>query len=531
MVKFFRNIIFILGLFCSVSANAQTGQLQPGQIWGNSTASEALASGNTVQQILNRTPLTSLAINTCTLGGNVFCTNGGASISGTLNLTAALTYGGVVLSNSVTGTGSMVLSASPTFTGTVSSGSINMSASLFVSGSLSQTIGNGNLVIFGSSTNGGIIKSQGAAFDLTIQNSFGTPVIQIPTGSLQTNFAGHLAVEGITSTGATGTGNFVFGTSPSVSGLIVTGSLTATGLVTNADLVNASTIVNGTTCTLGSTCAVTATAASVTIGTTTIVSGTNGDCIGQTLAALANYGCLRYDTSQSLTTTQQDQSRINVGIFTGGGYANIFATTTGANTISITADAVTLFNSTNNGYGVSSASLTLNMATTGANGLDSGSVTTQGYYYFVIYNPTTGTTASLASAGLSPTMPSGYTYKRRIGWLNYNSGITTFVQRNSQFTWAAPRTIATGTQLVSAFFSLAGFTSPAAARVFGFLISNNNAVQVEDNSGNIIALSQSIANQEFFQWTFTPTNTTYQVGYQSSSGGGQLSISGWEDNI
>src|SRR6202023_3597896 len=47
-------------------------------------------------------------------------------------------------------------------------------------------------------------------------------------------------------------------------------------LVTNADLVNPSTTVNGTTCTLGSTCTISA-AANLTVGTSTISSGTNGD--------------------------------------------------------------------------------------------------------------------------------------------------------------------------------------------------------------------------------------------------------------
>jgi len=39
------------------------------------------------------------------------------SVTGTSNLGGAITYGGVTLSNAVTGTGSMALSASPTFTG------------------------------------------------------------------------------------------------------------------------------------------------------------------------------------------------------------------------------------------------------------------------------------------------------------------------------------------------------------------------------------------------------------------------------
>lgn len=48
------------------------------------------------------------------------------------------------------------------------------------------------------------------------------------------------------------------------------------GVVTNSKLANASTTVNGQTCTLGSSCMVTAAATSLTVGTTTITSGTNG---------------------------------------------------------------------------------------------------------------------------------------------------------------------------------------------------------------------------------------------------------------
>jgi len=47
-----------------------------------------------------------------------FGVNGALTVTSTSNLGGAITYGGVTLSNAVTGTGNMVLSASPTFTGT-----------------------------------------------------------------------------------------------------------------------------------------------------------------------------------------------------------------------------------------------------------------------------------------------------------------------------------------------------------------------------------------------------------------------------
>ena len=52
------------------------------------------------------------------------------TFSSTLGVTGALTYGGVTLTNSVTGTGSMVLSANPTFTGTLTATAGSFSSTL-----------------------------------------------------------------------------------------------------------------------------------------------------------------------------------------------------------------------------------------------------------------------------------------------------------------------------------------------------------------------------------------------------------------
>jgi len=54
----------------------------------------------------------------------------GLNITAATTFSSALTYGGVTLSNSVTGTGSMALSASPTFTGTINGTSILLSSAV-----------------------------------------------------------------------------------------------------------------------------------------------------------------------------------------------------------------------------------------------------------------------------------------------------------------------------------------------------------------------------------------------------------------
>ena len=73
----------------------------------------------------------------------------------TTTLAGALTYGGVTLTNSVTGTGSMVLSASPTITGTLTGAAATFSGNV--------TVNNANAGVPGLVTIGNASISNGAA--------------------------------------------------------------------------------------------------------------------------------------------------------------------------------------------------------------------------------------------------------------------------------------------------------------------------------------------------------------------------------
>jgi len=81
---------------------------------------------------------------------------------GAATFDAAITYGGVTLSNSVTGTGSMVLSASPTLTGTLTAATANFS------GAVTQSINNTSRLSVISTNNG-----SEAAFVFTGKDSGG----------------------------------------------------------------------------------------------------------------------------------------------------------------------------------------------------------------------------------------------------------------------------------------------------------------------------------------------------------------------
>lgn len=93
------------------------------------------------------------------------------TVTGAAAFGGAITYGGVTLSNSVTGTGSMVLSASPTLTGTLTGAAANFSGAVGIA-----TSGANALTISGAGTNGqyATIGNTGNTLIAGLQSSAGS---------------------------------------------------------------------------------------------------------------------------------------------------------------------------------------------------------------------------------------------------------------------------------------------------------------------------------------------------------------------
>lgn len=135
--------------------------------------------------------------------------------------------------------------------------------------------------------------------------------------------------------------------------------------------------------------------------------------------------------------------------------------------IDITADEIILEDSSGNTHRSSSVSGTIDFGTTGANGLDTGVQAVSTWYYgWVIYNPSTNTTAVLGSLSSSaPTMPSGYTYKALVTAARSN-GSTQFVRYrqfgNGVFYEAAQNALSNGTATIETAVALTSVIPPIA---------------------------------------------------------------------
>lgn len=104
-----------------------------------------------------------------------------------------------------------------------------------------------------------------------------------------------------------------------------------------------------------------------------------------------------------------------------GSFRSLVIKVTGNTGLTAAADFVTTTDGTD--YLTTALSSTINMGTTGANALDAGSIASATWYAIWAIAKSDGTTAGLASTSFtSPTMPSGYTFKARIGAVRTASG-------------------------------------------------------------------------------------------------------------
>lgn len=255
-------------------------------------------------------------------------------------------------------------------------------------------------------------------------------------------------------------------------------------------------------------------------------------------------------SSTQIATTAFVQSAIS-GIQ--GTFKNLSASASGtAAAITITADELVLENSSNAFFVVRPVSVSLAGTVSGANGLDTGVLASSTWYsIWVIYNPTTLTTAGLMStSSTAPTLPSGYTFKARVGWIRtdstgnkyplsfkqygrrvqYVAGAGTNVTRAPQITSGASGTY--GTTLTS--FSVANFVPTTAATIGVSLYQSATNAQVAPNSVATIpgttgiALSTASTTQISIAWLLLESTNIY---YASSGAATDLGCVGWEDNI
>lgn len=240
--------------------------------------------------------------------------------------------------------------------------------------------------------------------------------------------------------------------------------------------------------------------------------------------------------------------------------SNLVISATGVDaSIAVSFNYATLSNSSGVMYLAASGSLSINTATVGANGLDTGSLAGGTWYsVWAIFN---GTTVSglISLSATSPTLPSGYTYKARIGWIRTDGTANRyplgFMQKGSatQYKVAAGSNVANLPIMASglagntitptwAAISVSDFVPPTASAIFiSMALSAGGTAQIMAAPNNAygayfsltnpppVAFSQSGAYATIIeQAKFVLESTNI---YWACSASGAIACLGWEDNL
>lgn len=272
------------------------------------------------------------------------------------------------------------------------------------------------------------------------------------------------------------------------------------------------------------------------------------------------YNVLRQDVTGNATTATTLQTARTINGVSFNGSANITIPSIGFTGLKITnggtPNSQVALTTTDNPYTNAALSLTISTGSAGANALDTGTVANSTWYaVYVIYNPTTVTVAGLLStSATSPTLPSGYTFKTRLGWVRTHSDGTLLrtmqYGRNAQYvvtgstnTPNLPIMASGSNSSVYTAVSVSNYVPSTASRIRGaaYVVSSVSTQVLLAPNGNYGAWNSTTnpppcradcdagANTTYCMYDFLLESTNIYYAANGNTCG--VTCMGWEDNI
>lgn len=229
----------------------------------------------------------------------------------------------------------------------------------------------------------------------------------------------------------------------------------------------------------------------------------------------------------------------------GGAFKNLSVSRPSASTITITADELIVQTAGGSGVKITSVSVTPDISSSGANGLDTGAEASSTWYYgYVIRKSSDGTVAGLLSTSASsPNLPTGYDQYALVT-AAYNDGSSNFIdfnQKGRRYSYVTWRTLASGsvgtgawTAITTTAFVPSGLSNYCYGTLAGINndeITNNNSISATffADTGNRLTVAGSTTGENT-RWEFDliTANTLY---WQSDNAGALVFIHGFELNL
>jgi len=255
------------------------------------------------------------------------------------------------------------------------------------------------------------------------------------------------------------------------------------------------------------------------------------------------YGEWKGDSGVSIESLEPSK----VGIK--GQASNLQIQVTSNTEITVTADEVVLEDPDNKYKTVRTVDIDIDTAVSGAGGLDTGTVAVSTWYaVHAAYNPTTDDLAGLLSlSATAPTLPDGYTYAARLGWVraDASANLLRTIQKDKSVqyinTGTGLPTMASGVQgnistPTWVAVAVGNFVPPTAAQIIiNYALSDVQIIVAPNNSyggwGNYtnspLLYSISVALGGVAALMLESTN----IYYASNNANAHLFCYGWIDNL
>lgn len=242
---------------------------------------------------------------------------------------------------------------------------------------------------------------------------------------------------------------------------------------------------------------------------------------------------------KDVTLATLDANSDEQNVVFGQSYQNLVITTL-ANTVSITADYVGLVDTNGTGFVAKSVSESAMLSVAGTNGLDTGSEAGDTWYaVWVIANESGVVNSLLSTSGSSPTMPSGYVYKKRIGWFRNNSSSDgkSQIQINN-FVQALTRTnvlsSGTSTSYADVDFSAYAPTTARKLQLEGYQATPGSKIEIRPNgtTGEGVVVYNGSAADDYTAMLEVVCDGSQVVEYVTTGAGSvNLALAGYWDNL
>lgn len=167
------------------------------------------------------------------------------------------------------------------------------------------------------------------------------------------------------------------------------------------------------------------------------------------------------------------------------------------------------------------------------------------YYWYVIYNPSTGSVDYGFDPNSTPTLPTGYTIWRRIGMVKTQAASTNwslFQQDGDNFYWSSPQTEATNVaKSATASTVTLAYVPPVTVRWYGnviftvtssngyFLLTPTDATDVAPAVNATMTYTRSPGTAGWFQGYVKAISQQMRIRFDESSSNYWLTTFGWVD--